>query len=174
MYEVEQIKQQLDFTDILQKYGFEVNRAGFISCPFHTTDKTPSLKISKSNKSFKCYGCNAGGTVIDFVMNLFNIKFNEAIVKIDNDFCLGLTRKLTLREAQAIKVKQIEMIKKRQQEQRDQEEKKQNYYEALDLWILNEHIKNKYEPKDPYEEWNPNFKQALHNYSEIKFYIESR
>ena len=34
MYEVEQIKQQLDFTDILQKYGFEVNRAGFISCPF--------------------------------------------------------------------------------------------------------------------------------------------
>ena len=45
---VEEIKQTYSMRDILDRYGIHVNRSSFASCPFHTGDRTPSLKVYKS------------------------------------------------------------------------------------------------------------------------------
>ena len=41
----EEIKQQYSMRDVVEMYGFHPNRAGFISCPFHSGDHSPSMKI---------------------------------------------------------------------------------------------------------------------------------
>ena len=83
------IKSTVNLRDAVKKYGFEPNRAGFICCPFHH-EKTPSLKIYSNGRGWVCFGCHAGGTLIDFVSKLFNLSLTETIARIDSDFALGL------------------------------------------------------------------------------------
>ena len=89
MNTAERIKTAVTMPDIYEKYGFEPNRAGFIVCPFHRED-TPSLGIYRGGTTWHCFGCGAGGSVIDFVMRLFSLSFRQAVVRIDNDFGLHL------------------------------------------------------------------------------------
>lgn len=84
------IKETLSMQQVIEHYGFKANKAGFIPCFIHK-EKTASLKIYKEpDRGWHCFGCGAGNNSIDFVMKLFNISFNEAIVRIDNDFNLNI------------------------------------------------------------------------------------
>lgn len=47
-------------------------------CPFHG-EKTPSFYISGEKQLYHCFGCGAGGTVLQFVMNIENLDFIEAV-----------------------------------------------------------------------------------------------
>lgn len=89
----EQIKDSVTMRYCAEHYGFEPNMAGFIRCPFHSGDRTASMKLYPGRGGFYCYGCNAHGSVIDFVMKLFDIDYKQAVVRISNDFGLGLTAK---------------------------------------------------------------------------------
>lgn len=84
----EKILQSIDMRMIAELYGLEINRSGFCKCPFHS-EKTPSMKLYP--KSFYCYGCGTGGDMIKFVQLYHNIGFREAMLKINDDFRLGLT-----------------------------------------------------------------------------------
>lgn len=76
---------------IADRYDLEVERGGFISCPFHD-ERTPSLKVyEQPGKGFCCFGCGAAGSVIDFVMKLFGIGFRQAVVRIGSDFGIAVT-----------------------------------------------------------------------------------
>ena len=72
---VREIKETYTMQDIVERYGFRPNRAGFIKCPFHTDD-TASLKIYKD--SFYCFGCGKNGDVISFTMLMENVSFKDA------------------------------------------------------------------------------------------------
>lgn len=89
----EEIKERLTMLEVAEYYGFQVNRSGFIKCPFHSGDHTASLKLYDGTGGFYCFGCGAHGTVIDFVMRLFNLNFKQAVLRINSDFHLGLTSK---------------------------------------------------------------------------------
>lgn len=47
-------------------------------CPFHN-ENTPSFVIYKKSNTFHCFGCQANGDAISFVMRLHNISFIDAI-----------------------------------------------------------------------------------------------
>jgi len=53
-------------------------------CPFHD-DKTPSFSVSEEKGVFHCFGCGAGGDVIDFVMKLYGLSFREALAELGID-----------------------------------------------------------------------------------------
>jgi DNA primase len=72
----ETIKQQNSMRDVLSRYGMIPNRSGFISCPFHPSDRTASLKIYKD--SYYCFGCGASGDIFTFVQNMDNCDFKTA------------------------------------------------------------------------------------------------
>ncbi len=58
---------------ILKKSG----RNYFGLCPFHS-EKTPSFSVNPDKQIFHCFGCNAGGDVLSFVMQYHGISFLEA------------------------------------------------------------------------------------------------
>lgn len=109
-----QITESLKLRDVMEFYGIQFNNRGFAVCPFHR-EKTASLSIK--NEHYKCFGCGAYGSAIDFVMNLYGIKFNQAIVRLDTDFHLGLVgRKPTRAEQiQHMENKRIERVYRRWQ-----------------------------------------------------------
>ncbi|MDE0191365.1 MAG: CHC2 zinc finger domain-containing protein, partial [Gammaproteobacteria bacterium] len=47
-------------------------------CPFHD-EKTPSFNVNEDRQSFHCFGCEAHGTAIGFLMEYDNQTFPEAI-----------------------------------------------------------------------------------------------
>ena len=47
-------------------------------CPFHN-EKTPSFTVFPATKSFYCFGCGAGGDVVNFVMRTENLGYKEAL-----------------------------------------------------------------------------------------------
>ena len=72
-----------DSADIVQIVGERValtpagaNFKGL--CPFHA-EKTPSFMVNPSRRIYHCFGCNAGGSVVDFVMAFERLEFPEAV-----------------------------------------------------------------------------------------------
>ena len=68
---------------IVDVFGTYVNlkRSGkdyVCCCPFHDED-TPSCYVHPGEEYFKCFGCNAGGDVITFVMKYMNLDYWEAV-----------------------------------------------------------------------------------------------
>lgn len=113
----EEIKRRVPIIKVLNQYGYEISRGGFIACPFHS-EKTPSLKIYPESNSYYCFGCGFGGDVISFVMHLFNLDFGSAVMRIDNDFGLGLSRPLTARERAELRQKSAELEREKQLEEK--------------------------------------------------------
>lgn len=83
------IKDGISALDACQRYGIGVNRAGFARCLFHQ-EKTPSMKVYAGTGGFHCFGCGAGGSVIDLVMQAFKIDVPSACQMLNRDFGLGL------------------------------------------------------------------------------------
>lgn len=49
-------------------YAIDFDNRPFIKCCFHDED-TPSLRYYEETNSFSCFGCGAGGSIIDFHMH---------------------------------------------------------------------------------------------------------
>lgn len=60
----------------MERYGFKPNRSGFISCPFHTGDRSPSMKIYP--KDFHCHACGANGDIFTFIQMIDKVDFKTA------------------------------------------------------------------------------------------------
>nr|DAI90555.1 MAG TPA: DNA primase [Caudoviricetes sp.] len=95
--------QDIDLINLIEREtGEHFNRQGYIKCPFHN-EKTPSLAVKFypdiNKQRFKCFGCDASGDAIDFIMKLKNMKYNEA-----REY-LGLTVEKSVQEQQIEKVK---------------------------------------------------------------------
>lgn len=50
-------------------------------CPFHT-DKTPSFAVHPVKNFYKCFGCEKGGDVYSFLMDIEGLSFPEAIKRV--------------------------------------------------------------------------------------------
>jgi DNA primase len=86
----ERFTSRISMRDIVSKYGLEMNRQGFMKCPFHSDD-TPSLKVYEDiGKGFYCFSCNKGGSIINFVMGYFGLVYADAVKKLNDDFNLNI------------------------------------------------------------------------------------
>lgn len=80
----DEIKHQYTMKDIVERYGFHPNRAGFIKCPFHSGDKNASMKIN-SHKAH-CFGCGWNGDIFAFVQQIDNLSFKEAFLLLGGEY----------------------------------------------------------------------------------------
>ncbi len=78
--EIEEVKQRLDLVELIGQY-VTLKKAGAnykAQCPFHQ-EKTASLMVSPEKQIWKCFGCNRGGSVFDFVMEAESLEFGDAL-----------------------------------------------------------------------------------------------
>ena len=80
--ELEQLKRDTDLVALVQAAGVELRRHGANlvgRCPFHD-DQGPSLVITPAKNLWHCLGaCQAGGSVIDWVMRTERVSFRHAV-----------------------------------------------------------------------------------------------
>jgi len=84
------IKQDVSLLRLAQNQGHKTKKQGkdyVLCCPFHD-EKTPSCIISPHSNLFNCFGCGAGGSVIDWVMKTQGVSFRFACEILQKD--LGL------------------------------------------------------------------------------------
>src|SRR5215813_6833148 len=76
----DEVKSQADIVRIVSDYvSLKKRGANYIArCPFHS-EKTPSFNVHQARGIFKCFGCGAGGSVYDFVMQIEGCSFPEAV-----------------------------------------------------------------------------------------------
>lgn len=66
--------------DVVSQYVSMTRRGGrlFGLCPFHG-EKTASFSVTPDNGLFYCFGCHKGGGVINFVMEIENLSYPDAV-----------------------------------------------------------------------------------------------
>lgn len=76
----DEVKSQADIIRIVSDYvSLKKRGANYIArCPFHS-EKTPSFNVHQSKGIYKCFGCGAGGSVFDFIMQIEGCSFPEAV-----------------------------------------------------------------------------------------------
>lgn len=167
----EYIKSNLSIIDVMQRYGFDVDKKGHCLCPFHN-EKTPSFKIYENNKGFYCFGCGSGGDVIKFVQKLFNIPFQEALRKIDLDFSFNLFGNVDYRDREK-SAKQAFLLKKQRKEKEEEKKKAYlQYWAVFDEWKRLSENKKKYAPKTHEEEPHPLFIEALQKLTHQEYLLD--
>ena len=170
-----EIRNRITMRECLERYGIEINRAGFVRCPFHQGDKTPSLKVYPNNRGWNCFGCGESGSVIDFTMRYFDEDFKSACDRLNNDFALGLPfgRKPTLREQRDAEKRHRELIAERTKA----EAKKQAYdslYNALWGEFARLDINRRlHAPKSMDDELHPLYVEAVTNISHVEHRIDT-
>ena len=160
----DEIKQRVSMIEMLQHYGIETNRSNFCRCPFHQ-EKSASFKAYPGNRGFSCFGCGAHGSVIDFVMLYFGLSFKDALVKINEDFSLGLPIGEKLDRRKQLEMQRQAFLRKREMNAKkaEQERMENAYWEAFDEWKRLDDNKRNYAPKTPTEPLHPLFVEALKN-----------
>lgn len=77
---IEEIISKNDIVDTVSRY-VKIDRKGkdyFGICPFHK-EKTPSFSVVPAKQIYYCFGCNKGGNVINFVKDIENLDYSEAV-----------------------------------------------------------------------------------------------
>lgn len=167
----EEIRARLTMLQVAGSYGFEPNRSGFLRCPFHTGDREASLKLYPDGGGWHCFGCGKGGSVIDFVMELFDLDFRQACVKLNRDFGLGLSLDGS-RPSYLEKRKLEEAARRRREVQRAEEEA-----EATELALILEHrywweVRQAFRPESP-DYIHPLYEQAVKRLPELEYRIDA-
>jgi len=77
---IEEIRMSNDILSVVGEY-VKLERKGknyFGLCPFHS-EKTPSFSVDPNKQLYYCFGCGKGGSVIQFVMEVENLDYIEAV-----------------------------------------------------------------------------------------------
>src|SRR5216684_829042 len=77
---IDDLKRQADIVRIVQDYvTLKKTGANWVSrCPFHKETK-PSFSVNPSKEIFYCFGCQKGGSVFNFLMEIERVTFPEAV-----------------------------------------------------------------------------------------------
>ena len=162
------IRRLLTAQQVAGFYGFQINRSGFMKCPFHSNDNTASLKLYDGEGGFHCFACGAHGSVIDFVMLLFDLNFRQAVLRIDADFHLGLTSSRPDRAARSA------ALEARREERRHKEQAEKNFRlmaQELHYW---QEVRDTFQPVRQGDEvfYHPLYVEAVKRLPYIEYWLD--
>ncbi|TAN59535.1 DNA primase, partial [bacterium] len=88
----EEVKERASIVQVISEYvPLKKRGANYIGlCPFHS-EKTPSFSVNEEKKIFYCFGCNAGGNVIAFLMKKDGVEFPDAVRTLASRFGVRLS-----------------------------------------------------------------------------------
>uniref|UniRef100_UPI002B418085 CHC2 zinc finger domain-containing protein n=1 Tax=Photorhabdus africana TaxID=3097554 RepID=UPI002B418085 len=79
--ELQHLKAAASLVAVAEQQGRKLIKHGkddyVVLCPFHQ-EKTPSMVLSPKKNLYHCFGCNAGGSVLDWVMKTESLSLRHA------------------------------------------------------------------------------------------------
>lgn len=77
---IDDLLVRVDIVDLIDSHTpLKKTGTNYVACcPFHT-EKTPSFSVNRNKQFFHCFGCGISGNAINFLMNLNNLEFVEAV-----------------------------------------------------------------------------------------------
>lgn len=80
---IEQVRNETNIADIIGQFvALRKSGSNLMGlCPFHD-ENSPSFSVNEDRQLFKCFGCGKGGNVFTFMMELENLTYPEAILKV--------------------------------------------------------------------------------------------
>ncbi len=84
---IDEVKQRADIVDVVsERVVLRKRGKDFVGlCPFHN-EKTPSFSVSPSKQMYYCFGCQAGGNVFKFIMELDKRSFAEVVLDLARQY----------------------------------------------------------------------------------------
>lgn len=80
---LESIRERMNIVDLVGEF-VQLKKSGQAYqglCPFHS-EKSPSFYVHPHKQVFRCFGCQKGGNVFTFLMNIDGLSFPEAVEKL--------------------------------------------------------------------------------------------
>lgn len=161
------IKQLITMEDVLCHYGFPTSINGRIPCPLHNGKDN---NFSYKDHYFKCFVCGRGGSVIDFVMELFGINYRQAVLRINQDFSLGLTDKRDGRSQLS------EAARRARKERREAEKREKEWWEMIRLlWYYRDVVQFAQPVQEDGIVWiHPLYAEAIKRLPEVEYWLDER
>lgn len=163
------IKERIGIREVLSAYGYEINRAGYIACPFHS-EKTASCKVYENENKFHCFGCGADGDIFSFVQKIFNIDFKQAMLRINEDFHLGL--ELDGKITPEARKEARERLRQKREVQREKQRKDKAYMEKSIKFRSCLYALNELKPPTEFDFLHPDFVYALNNVERLRYELD--
>ncbi|HET8561776.1 MAG TPA: DNA primase [Marmoricola sp.] len=89
---IAEVRERARIDDVVSSYVTLRNAGGGNLkglCPFHD-EKSPSFNVTPSRGVYHCFGCQAGGDVIRFVMEMDGLGFTETVERLAEKFGVEL------------------------------------------------------------------------------------
>ncbi len=78
---IKELTERNDINEVVSSYVRLTKKSGnnmFGLCPFHS-EKSPSFSVSNDKQIYHCFGCGKGGSVINFIMEIENLSYPDAV-----------------------------------------------------------------------------------------------
>ncbi|MBQ0038389.1 MAG: DNA primase [Clostridiales bacterium] len=77
---LDELTARSDIVDVVGSYVTLQSKSGSYwgCCPFHN-EKTPSFHVLQDKQFYHCFGCKKGGGVINFIMDIENLSYPDAV-----------------------------------------------------------------------------------------------
>lgn len=77
---LDELRERADIVKVIGSYvTLKKNGHRYVGlCPFHN-ETAPSFSVDEQKQVYHCFGCKAGGSVIQFVMDIERLSFPEAV-----------------------------------------------------------------------------------------------
>lgn len=118
--------------EILSRYQLpKPNNTGFIPCPFHRGDRSPSMKIYKQD--YNCFACGENGDIFSFVQRMEKLSFRDAFLSMGGTYLNQEETpfKMQLRQYRQQKNRETEEYRR----ERRRQEKNELQHEWKILWL---------------------------------------
>ncbi len=163
------VKRLVPMQDVAERYTGEPIRFNRMRCPIHH-GQDRNMRIYP--KSYYCWVCHAHGDVIQFVMSVLGLSFQDAMERINSDYALGLPIGQEKTEEDR---KRIVELNRKIAEQRRLEDARQSDAEARQrlqaTWVGLLHqveiICEQQRPKTPWDEWRDDWCEAMRIRTEL-------
>jgi DNA primase len=84
---ISEVKAKADIYEVVSSYVVLKKQGRDFQglCPFHQ-ERSPSFTVSPSKQMYYCFGCQAGGNAIKFLMEINKRSFSEVVLDLANQF----------------------------------------------------------------------------------------
>ncbi len=108
---LDELIRRNDIVDVVSGYVHLTKKSGnnfFGLCPFHS-EKTPSFSVSVDKLIYHCFGCGQGGGVINFIIEIENLSYPDAVGFLAKRAGLAVPDDKTSKETQSRRARLLEL-----------------------------------------------------------------